>query len=692
MKKRLLATLLSVVMLLTMMPMAFAASDIDNHWAKSYIQYLDKEGVINASATTGKYQPDRVMTRAEFMRYINRAFHFTEQAAISYTDVKPGAWYYETVRIAQRYGYINGTGNNKMSPDGKVTREQAAVIIGRLLKSDPGDVKPSDLPFQDKESISDWAAGYIKLAVDKGVISGYSDGMFRPDKVVTRAEVAKILYYYLGTSLSVAGKAYTGADLKADTSNVTISENCTLSDAVIDGDLYLSEGLGSSAVTLNNVTVNGSIIVSGGTVTMVNTVCDHMIVSSPMGRLLNLTATGATRIKQVEVRSAATLFEKGLVTVGYEGYEDIIVNGDKHVSLTLDAGITNLAMKSDSTISTTAGTSVYHMVADKPASITGYGSVYQADINVDGVSFASSITVAGYTLAKGVTATIGGKTVNASSSVGVTPTKITVDLSDLKALGTGIDVSVPSSVTVESVSCDGVVLSSQVAYTTTTSGVRLMTPYLGTLSRGTHTMMLGLSDGKRISVSIKVIDSSATTEVYDVTFDRYYKSPAYRNLSIRLDGVSAQRDIVNVVLGMSKVDYDLNGGALQLRRGVLAQLRAGNYTVTVDLKNGEKRMISLTVEDSTPEGVNVVTAEYNTYEPNEVSFALPLDRINVMSLTVSKNGSMQTLEQDKDYTVSEKSLTLNKETLEAYRRARECVEFSATMSDNSVYTLVVDYM
>ena len=114
--------------------------------------------------------------------------------------------------------------------------------------------------------MSDWAAGYIKAAADKGFIAGYSDGTFKPGKVVSRGEVAKILYYYLGTSLSTAGKAYTGADLKTDTTNVTISENCTLSDAAIQGDLYITEGLGSDAVTLTNVTVNGSIIVSGGTV------------------------------------------------------------------------------------------------------------------------------------------------------------------------------------------------------------------------------------------------------------------------------------------------------------------------------------------------------------------------------------------------------------------------------------------
>ena len=71
--------------------------------------------------------------------------------------------------------------------------------------------------------------------------SGYSDGTFRPTREVTRGEVAKIIYYYLGTSLSRAGKAYTGADLRGDTTNATISESCTLSDATIEGDLFITD-------------------------------------------------------------------------------------------------------------------------------------------------------------------------------------------------------------------------------------------------------------------------------------------------------------------------------------------------------------------------------------------------------------------------------------------------------------------
>ena len=172
MKKRLLSAFLCAAMLATMIPAAFA-SDLDGHWSKNFIEYLDDEGIINPSATTGKYEPERKVTRAEFMRYVNRAFHFTEKASISYSDVQSNSWYYDTVRIAEKYGYINGTGNGRMNPEGYVTREQAAVILGRLYKADPGNVKPANLSFKDKAKVATWSAGYVKAAVDKGIITGY---------------------------------------------------------------------------------------------------------------------------------------------------------------------------------------------------------------------------------------------------------------------------------------------------------------------------------------------------------------------------------------------------------------------------------------------------------------------------------------------------------------------------------------
>lgn len=694
MKKRLLSVLLTAAVLLSSIPAAFAASDLEGHWAKQFISYLAGEDVFKASASTGEYKPDEQVTRAEFMRYINRAFHFTERATVTYTDVNAQAWYYKDVQIAAKYGYINGVGNNKMNPLGKITREQAAVIIGRLYKADPAAASPSDLPFTDKDKISNWSASYLKAAADKGILGGYADGSFKPQGIVTRGEVAKILYYYLGTMLSRTGKAYTGADLKSDTENVTISESCSLSDATIAGDLYISEGLGSDAVTLTNVKVEGMIIVSGGTVNMMNTTSDHVIVSSPMGRLLQVTATGASHIKQTQVASAATLFEKGLTTTGYEGFANVTLKGDARVSLTLDAAVSQLVTDSEASVSTTANAAVYHLTANQPLTMTGYGSVYQADIQKNGVSIASGVSVSGYTLASGVTASIGGKNVNTSSAASVAPAKIDVDLNDLTALGAGVEVSLPSGVTASSVTMDGVILSPSAAYTVNSTGFRLLTAYLGTLTRGNHTLAITLSDGKRASIPVAVTNTNATADALNQTFDRYYKSAGFKDVSARITGAGSKNDISSVVLGMTKLDFDFETGtrSMVLRRGLLAQLRAGTYTITVDLAGGGEQLINLTVTDSTPSELNVALAEYDTYNPVEPSFTLPLERLTIRSITVVSAGSAKTLTKDTDYTLGTNTIKLTKSALEKFRRSASCVEYTVTMSDNSVYTLVIDYI
>ena len=167
MKKRLLSALLCAAMLLLSLPAAFAASDLDGHWAKKYIDYLADEDIINPSATTGKYSPDAKVTRAEFMRYINRAFDFTEKASISYSDVQTSDPYYETIQIAVKHGYINGTGNNKMSPEGILTREQAATILGRLHKYAPAASASKLDVFTDKSRISSYATSYVAEAVSQ---------------------------------------------------------------------------------------------------------------------------------------------------------------------------------------------------------------------------------------------------------------------------------------------------------------------------------------------------------------------------------------------------------------------------------------------------------------------------------------------------------------------------------------------
>ncbi|MGI6181766.1 MAG: hypothetical protein ACOYIE_06780, partial [Agathobaculum sp.] len=182
------------------------------------------------------------------------------------------------------------------------------------------------------------------------------------------------------------------------------------------------------------------------------------------------------------------------------------------------------------------------------------------------------------------------------------------------------------------------------------------------------------------------------TSATSLTFDRYYKSADFTHLAVKVEGASKESDIADVVLGMDRLDFDFDSTlhALVLRRGMLAQLREGTYTITVDLASGKQETIELKVKDSAPSGVTAYVAEYDTYAPTEPSFSLPLDRLAVRNVTAQKDGAE--LKAEMDYILGAHTLTLTKKALEKYRLSNDHTEFTVTMSDNSVYTLVIDYI
>ena len=388
------------------------------------------------------------------------------------------------------------------------------------------------------------------------------------------------------------------------------------------------------------------------------------------------------------------LYEKKLTTLGYEGFADVKINGDKKVSLTLDADINHLELDTESTVSTTANASVYRMTASKPASVTGYGTIYQAEIKSSGVSFASSVRVSGYTIANGVTATAGGQTLTGSVTAAVSPESIAVDLNNLSALGKNVAVTVPNGLKIEKIESNGAVLAAGTDYTQTSTGAAISADWLGRLPRGSYKLTLMLSNGKTAVIANAVTDSSVSEYVQNASFDRYYKSEKYADVHTRLSGANTSEDIRDVVLGLSSIDYtfDSSTRSLILPRGVLAQLRAGSYTISVELKNGKTEAFTLPVSDSAPTGESWAVEEYNTFSPSEPKFTLPLTRTSVRTVTVQNNGVTEALNAGSDYTISGQTLTLKKSALERYRKDGTAVVFSADLADGTAYALVIDYV
>lgn len=109
-------------------------------------------------------------------------------AAIPFTDVTPGSWYYEPMRLCYELQLVNGTGTGTtFSPTVTLTRAMLAQIFYALVGK-PAVSKVTD-QFADVAA-DKWYANAITWCAENGIASGYGNGCFGPNDTVTREQVA----------------------------------------------------------------------------------------------------------------------------------------------------------------------------------------------------------------------------------------------------------------------------------------------------------------------------------------------------------------------------------------------------------------------------------------------------------------------------------------------------------------------
>ncbi len=112
--------------------------------------------------------------------------------AADFPDVAPGHPNYTAIMFLKDRNVIRGYEDGTYKPTRDVTRAEFLKIIMLAAGHTIPSVPLSSNPFSDVQGTY-WAAGYIKAAVDLGVVSGYPDGMFRPDRTVSRVEALKMM-------------------------------------------------------------------------------------------------------------------------------------------------------------------------------------------------------------------------------------------------------------------------------------------------------------------------------------------------------------------------------------------------------------------------------------------------------------------------------------------------------------------
>lgn len=363
--RRLCALLLCAAMLLGLAPVWNIEAAAASASATSAVNKLVSWGIMRGDSA-GNLNPDRAITRAEFCALLNRAFGYTKAGAQPFRDVRPRDWFYDDISIAYTAGYFRGSSATAASPNSTLTREQAATLLCRNLLLQP--LSGEDLSFTDSRQASSWSRGYIKAAVEKGILRGDPGGTFRPLDNITRGEVAIMLVRVIGTPVQTPG-TYSNSvsgNLMVSTSGVTL-ENMT-----VTGDLYITGGVGLGYVTLNNVTVYGSIIASGAgesnegdcSIILKNSTAPEMIVDSLTNQYVTIRSVGDTDIGRVYVRTDTYLENR---STGDYGFQYIEVDGEDGTQLDLSGNIHEvITMTPDSRITVGSGT-VEQLTVDENA-------------------------------------------------------------------------------------------------------------------------------------------------------------------------------------------------------------------------------------------------------------------------------------------------------------------------------------
>ena len=140
--------------------------------------------------TDGTFGPERDMTRAEvttmFARLLTERIEADKTDSNPFSDVPKGCWAANYIGYMRQFGIITGYSDGSFRPDAPVTRAEFAAIASRFEKLTEGSKSFTDVPD------TYWAARYINFAATRGWVTGYSDGTFKPENTITRAEVAAV--------------------------------------------------------------------------------------------------------------------------------------------------------------------------------------------------------------------------------------------------------------------------------------------------------------------------------------------------------------------------------------------------------------------------------------------------------------------------------------------------------------------
>ena len=262
MKRRFVAVLLSLCLILAFIPVSAMAVEFDDaqgHWAEAAIDRWSDAGVVSGVGNND-FDPEGEMNRAQAASVFSELLQLTDEADISgFTDIPDNAWYAGHIAKCVAAGIMAGMSDTTMEPETTLSREMFFTMFAQAMGIEREET--SDVQFSDSGETSSWAVGYINALANRGFISGMGDGSVEPLSDINRASVMALLNQAIVTYAVEEGAQNvdgTGIVLVlADNVSITADEPITVVVANEGATVSLAGATGGAEVIAleNNVAV-----------------------------------------------------------------------------------------------------------------------------------------------------------------------------------------------------------------------------------------------------------------------------------------------------------------------------------------------------------------------------------------------------------------------------------------------------
>ena len=374
-------------------------NDIENHWAEDKIEKWAEEGRISGYPD-GSFKPDGNITKAEFITLINNLYGYSEVDSANFSDVGSEAWYANQTAIAKSNRYMEWYQKNQLEPDEAISREDVSVILAEILASKSSNPESVLESFEDGTMVEETHQSQVAALVEKGYLTGYPDGTYKPQGAITRAEIVNLLDKVLGRTITESGTVGNGSDVEVVEGNITVYKgDLTLTNVWIKGDLILTAEVAGGDINLENVTIDGRIIVDGGDsqIHLKESNVSEMLLLKKSGKSQVLSENST--VNKVILKSDVLLegdFKDSEVEIQSSGhvaelngrFASVEVKESARLEINGDTSIEDLKVNAEaagSNINTSSGATIKQVTFDGPAIIKGSVSISKVVLNANGV-------------------------------------------------------------------------------------------------------------------------------------------------------------------------------------------------------------------------------------------------------------------------------------------------------------------